>query len=420
MRRSQRTRLLVRGAMLRRLSALEHRTLALGFAVAALGGLIAVFAWVSTSGVSFGGRYPFTVLVPGSTPPLAKGAQVRIAGKIAGTVTSVQPGPDALRVNASLSGQYAPLGRGASVHIGVLLGTSLVYLVVNPGDYHHPLPKGTVITQDRVTLSSSLPQALETFDAATRAALARDIVVTGEGWIGRGLQTNTAIADQRVDYAEGTPLLRAAVPAPGVLARVIAASATVAQALRGVRPDDNAAGTTASASFWQTLAQGDRAAVATSRFGGAEQQVLQTVPLADQSIAAATNAARAFLSVANQINAEDPDFESLFASGSSLVDAARRFNRFAPEVLRRLLPILDLVREPALALPLIISSGAVLSQAIHAYSHEIDVFARQLLAVTSYTYGDKPAIRITGTLGCTGGRDPYPAPNQAPKDRRPC
>ena len=53
-------------------------------------------------------------------------AQVRIAGKIAGTVTSVQPGPDVLRVNASLSGQYAPLGRGASVHIGVLLGTSLV------------------------------------------------------------------------------------------------------------------------------------------------------------------------------------------------------------------------------------------------------------------------------------------------------
>jgi hypothetical protein len=407
--------------MLRGIAALERRTLAVGLAVAAVGGVIVVFAWLSTNGVPFQGRYPFTVILPGSTPPIATGAQVRVAGKIAGSVTSVEPGTTTLRVNANLNSQYAPLGRGASIHVGVLLGTTLVYLVVNPGDYHHPLPAGTVIPSSRVTLSSSLPQALETFDAATRRALATNIVKIGEGWIGRGAQTNTAIADQRVDYEQGTPLLRAFVtPVPGTLARLTAAAATVSGAFRGQRPDDVGAGTTAAAMFWQTLAANNRVATLTARFSGAEQQLLATFPLANRTISAATDAARAFEPLALQINAEVPDFAALFSSAPTLVDAARRFNRYAPAVLRGLIPVLDALRDPAESLPLLVADGAIFGNAIHAYASELKVFARQLLAVTSYTYNGSPAIRITGTIGCVGGRDPYPAPGQAATDRRAC
>jgi hypothetical protein len=405
--------------MLRSVGRLERRTLGLGFAVAGVGALIALFAWVSTNGVPFQGRYPFTVELPGSTPPIAGGAQVRIAGKIAGTVTSVQPSATTLRVNASLASQYAPLGRGASVHVGVLLGTTLVYLVVNPGDYRHPLPAGTVIPASRVTLSSSLPQALETFDAATRKALARNITVTGEGWIGRGLQTNGAIADQRVDYEQGTPLIRAATSG-GSLARLIAAAATVAQGLRGLRPDDNAVGTTAAATFWDTLATGNRAATATQRFAGAEQQLLSTLPQADQTIASATDAARAIEPLALQIVAEDPAFQALFASDRTLIDATRRFNRYAPNVLRGLMPVFDALRRPALALPLIIRYGSDLQAALDAYSTELNVLTKRLSQVTGYTFAGGPALRVSGSLACAGGRDAYPAPGQAPKDRRRC
>jgi ABC-type transporter Mla subunit MlaD len=410
----------IRTAMHRLLAALERRTLLLGGAVAAVGAVIVVFAWLSTNGVPFQGKYPFTVVLPASTPPVPTGAQVRIAGKVAGSVTSVEPTPTTLRVDAYLYSSYGPLGRGARVHVGVLLGTTLVYLVISPGDYHHPLPSGSTIPESRVTLSSTLPQALETFDAATRAALARNITVTGEGWLGRGQQTNAAIADQRVDYQYGTPLLRAAVPVKGVLARAIAAAATVSHAVLGVRPDDNAAGTTAAATFWRTLATGNRAALATQRFAGAEHQLLATLPLANQTLDAATAATGSLEPLAREIAAQDPDFIALFASGPQLVDATRRFNRYAPRVLRGLIPALDALHEPALALPLIVSYGSLFDRALAAYSTELGVAARQLAAVTSYTYNGHTALRVTGTLGCAGGRDPYPAPGQAFKDRRAC
>jgi len=410
----------IRAALLRYLAALERRTLLLGLAIAGVGTVIVVFAWLSTTGLPFQGRYPFTVVLPASTPPIATGAQVRIAGKIAGSVTGVEPSPSTLRVNAYLYSSYSPLGRGTTVHVGVLLGTTLVYLVISPGDYRHPLPAGTVIPESRVTLSSTLPQALETFDAATRAALARNITVIGEGWIGRGQQTNAAIADQRVDYTYGTPLLRAVVPIKGVLGRAINAAAAVSHAVLGLRPDDNAAGTTAAASFWQTLATGDRAGIATGRFSGAESQLLSTWPLANETIGAATRATSALEPLAQAIVAEDPDFIALFSAAPQLVDATRRFNRYAPGVLRSLIAILDELRLPAEGLPLIVSYGSTFEAALNAYSNELQIAARQLAAVTSYKFNGSTALRVTGTLGCAGGRDPYPAPGQAFKDRRAC
>lgn len=420
-RRTTATRLRVRGALLRRVARLEQRTLGLGLAIAAIGGVIVVFAWLSTNGVPFQGRYPFTVILPGSTPPLAAGAQVRVAGKIAGTVTAVRPARTTLTVDAQLNSQYGPLGRGAHIHVGVLLGTTLVYLVVYPGDTHHPLPAGTVIPESRVTLSSSLPQALEAFDAETRRALARNITAIGEGWIGRGAQTNRAIADQRVDYAQGTPLLNALLtPVKGTLARLIAATAAVTHAARGERPDDDGALTTASASFWQTVAAHDRAATAVVRFAGAESQLLGTFPSADRTIAAATTAARSFEPLAEQINRDVPSFEALFASGPSLRESSQSFNRYAPTVLRGLIPVLDALRDPAESLPIVVSEGADFSAAVSAYSAELTTFADQLTKVTGYRYNGMPAARVTGTIACMGGRDPYPAPGQAEKDRRAC
>jgi hypothetical protein len=75
---------------------------------------------------------------------------------------------------------------------------------------------------------------------------------------------------------------------------------------------------------------------------------------------------------------------------------------------------------PALALPVILSQAAVFGAAMHASVVDIAHLAKQLSRVTSYTYGGKPAIRITGTFACVGGRNPYPKPGQAGKDRRAC
>jgi ABC-type transporter Mla subunit MlaD len=409
-----------RAALLRGVARLEQRTLALGLLVTALGAVIGLFAWASTGGISFGGRYPFTVILPGTTPPLAAGAQVRVAGKIAGAVSSTEPSPSTLRVNAYLNGGYAPLGRGARIHVGVLLGTTLVYLTVNPGEKRHPLPPGTVIPESSVTLSSSLPQALEAFNAATRRALARNIAVIGGGWAGRGAETNTAIADQTLDYELGTPILRALVPAPGALATVIQRAAAVATALNGERPDDIAAGTTAAATFWQTIATRDRAGTFSARLAPAEQQLLETFQPADAAITAATTAADRFEPLATAIARLDPSFEALFASGPSLTDATRRFNAHAPAVLRAISTVLPELRGPAESLPVLVPAGNTVSAALAAYAGDIDTLAKGLAAVTSFSYGGRTALRLTGTIGCAGGRDPYPKPGQAEKDAKPC
>ncbi|MHB8690341.1 MAG: MlaD family protein [Solirubrobacteraceae bacterium] len=398
----------------------ERHTLALGLIVTALGGLIGLFAWASTGGISFGGRYPFTVILPGTTPPIPPGAQVRVAGKIAGAVSTTEPSPTTLKVDAYLNGAYAPLGRGARIHVGVLLGTTLVYLVVSPGDRHHPLPPGTVIPESRVTLSSSLPQALEAFNAATRSALARNITVIGGGWAGLGQQTNGAIADQALDYQQGIPILKALVPAPGSLANLIASSAAVASALGGQRPDDVAALTSASAAFWQTLALNGRAAQIVARFPGAEQQLQATYPGAGRALSAATTAARAFEPLAVAIAHLDPSFEALFATGGSLTDATRRFNGVAPAVLRALATVLPALRQPALALRVLVPYGRTVTAAIRAYAGDIKIIATDLAAVTSYQFGGHTALRITGTLACAGGRNPYPKPGQAEKDSKAC
>jgi ABC-type transporter Mla subunit MlaD len=399
---------------------IERHTLALGLIVTALGGLIGLFAWASTGGVSFGGRYPFTVILPGSTPPIPPGAQVRVAGKIAGAVSSTEPSPSTLRVNAYLNGAYAPLGRGARIHVGVLLGTTLVYLVVSPGDRTHPLPAGTVIPENRVTLSSSLPQALEAFNAATRQALARNITVIGGGWAGLGRQTNGAIADQALDYKLGTPILKALVPAPGALGAVITRSAVVASALGGQRPDDIAALTTASASFWQTLATRDRVGQLVASLPAAEQQLQATYPDAQRTLSAARTAARAFEPLALAIAHLDPSFAALFATGGSLTDATRRFNGIAPATLKAFATVLPELRAPAAALPVLVPYGRTVSAAIGAYAGDIKILATDLAAVTSYQYGGHTALRITGTLACAGGRNPYPKPGQAEKDSKAC
>lgn len=409
-----------RSALLRTVSRLEQRTLALGILVCAVGGLIGLFAWASTGGISFGGRYPFTVILPGTTPPLATGAQVRVAGKIAGAVTGTEPAPDTLRVNAYLNGGYAPLGRGARIHVGVLLGTTLVYLVVTPGDRRQPLPPGTVIPESRVTLSSSLPQALETFNAATRRALARNIAVIGGGWAGLGAETNTAIGDQTLDYREGTPILKALAPAPGALAALIHDAAAVATALPGEHADDLAELTSGAASFWQTLAQHGRAGALVQAIPGAEQQLIATAQPTDTALQAATTAARAFEPLATAIARLDPNFEGLFASGPALTSATRTFNAHAPAVLDALKTVIPELRDPAESLPALIPSGNIVATALAAYAGDIDTLARGLAAVTSYTYAGKTALRLTGTIGCVGGRDPYPKPGQAEKDAKAC
>ena len=409
-----------RAAMLRRVNALEQRTLALGLFVTALGALIGLFAWASTGGVSFGGRYPFTVILPGTTPPLASGAQVRVAGKIAGAVTGTEPAPNTLRVNAYLNGGYAPLGEGARIHVGVLLGTTLVYLTVSPGDVKHPLTPGSVIPESRVTLSSSLPQALEAFNAATRRALARNLTVIGDGWVGRGAQTNTAIGDQTRDYQLGTPLLRSLVPFKGALGALIAQSAPALTGLTGERPDDIAALTSAAAVFWQTTAAHDRAARAVAAFPGAEQQLLQTLPPADAALTAATSAASEFEPLAVAIARVDPRFEGLFASGRALTDATRLFNAHAPAVLNSLSTVLTQLRQPAESLPALVPFGNTVSDGLAAYAGDINALATNLAAVTSYKYDGETALRLTGTIGCVGGRDPYPKPGQAEKEGKAC
>jgi phospholipid/cholesterol/gamma-HCH transport system substrate-binding protein len=401
---------------------LEGHALALGLVIAAVGAVVVFVAAISVNGVPFQNRYAFGVELPGATPPLRAGAQVRVAGKIAGVVTAVEPGERTLHLEANLDPEFAPLGRGARVHVAVLLGTSLTYLVVDLGDQRAPLPEGTTIPSSRVTLSSSLPQALETFDRATRASLARNFTVLGAGYAGHGEATNRAIADQRVAFSQSLPLLRATVPRRGIVRGAIDDAAVVSGAVRGQRADDNGAGTAAARQVVETLATHREAGGRlTDRLASVEQHMSATLPRTERAIAATTQMVRALTPGARALNASLPEFVALFSTSEDLRDSTRRFNRYAQPVLRRLGPILRVLLGPARALPALLTDAAEMGDIAGPYAPEWVKLGTNLAKTTHYKYlGSQPAVRVSGAITCVAARNAYPAPGQAPKDRKAC
>lgn len=158
---------------------------------------VALVAWLVASvynGVP--GRHYRTVYVQIPTVGnLLAHDPVRIGGVRVGQVEQLQTTRSgAARVQLQLDpGTELPADTSVALRANGLLGARYVQLV--PGHAHTMLKPGATITAGSGALTNGIPQALDVFDARTRAALGITLDELGRGTVGQGEQLNDAIRE---------------------------------------------------------------------------------------------------------------------------------------------------------------------------------------------------------------------------------
>lgn len=134
---------------------------------------------------------------------------VRIGGKRVGQVYSIDLGEDGQpRVRLQLNpGTQMPEGTTVSIRANGLLGARFIQLI--PGDAEENLPAGATIEADDESLTFGLPEAIDTFDPASRENIQTIIKELSTGLLANGGAINELNRDLAVgprkfgDVAEG-------------------------------------------------------------------------------------------------------------------------------------------------------------------------------------------------------------------------
>ena len=174
---------------------LEGRELLLGLGVAAVGLLMAWVSWASVNGVPLQDRYELKVEVAPDAPILKDGDAVRIAGRLAGFVTEVEPDGGHVLVTAELRPEFAPIGNDASANVKVRSIVYLTYLELFPGNVDDPMREGGTIPLARSSSGVDLLEVVQLFDRKARLALSDTVRSAGLGFAGRGEDVNAGLRD---------------------------------------------------------------------------------------------------------------------------------------------------------------------------------------------------------------------------------
>lgn len=425
MSRAARTATRVRQPLVRGARRLEGRTVILGIIVLAVGGFFAYVSVIAVNGVPFQDRYRVAAELPGDVPPLKVSDEVRIAGTRAGTVTGVEPKPDGVIAQLDLDPAFAPLHRDATIDVRVKLTTSLVYLNVDPGSGPE-LPEGGLIPAEQVVLSSTLPQAVETFDRQTRDAFGRAVAVTGFGLDGRGGDLHVALQDLRAVAEDGTPMIESLTPRRGELSGLIEGTRRTLRGLGGSEPGDLAEMLPPTRQTLDALdARRETLGRSVDRLRPVEDQSLATFDVADPLLRDLSGAVRELEPGARALRAALPDANHLMAQGDEVRSETARFTAAADPALRAAGPALASLLEPIQTVqPL----GESLAPAIRTLRRSVDdiaAFGEGLVDTTTRDYqggqaSGLPAWRFSTVFTCHDERNPFPQPGTADKDAKKC
>jgi virulence factor Mce-like protein len=394
-----------------------------GVALVVVAALITVISVVSIRGLPFTSPYRVQAVVPASAPIVRPGDEVRIAGQPVGQVRTVSPAASGRVISMEID--QGKVGRNARATVRLRGLAGAVYIDLDPGDQASPAPSGWTIPRSRTSTGTQLTDVVSAFDSHTRKGLRRTLTAYGGGIAGRGQELNQMLADLPPALRQGRPLLEALDPAPGSLADLVHGLDGTLVGLAGTEPGALekviAKGNTAVRAV---AAEREPLAAAIRDLPATLEAARGTLPLASPLLADLRRTSTALAPVTARLGRALPSVNALLARTDD-VGGVSELARGARPVLAAAGPVLRRAEPTAATLAPIATAVEPLAAYVARYPH--DVFAGPHGFTTwgrfFYDAGQAPghrAVRFTPVFTCAPGRDPYPAPGQASKDRMPC
>jgi ABC-type transporter Mla subunit MlaD len=409
---------------------LEGHTIALGLVATAVGLFMAYLAWASISGVPFQDRYEIKALVPSDSPILQKGDAVRIAGRLAGLVTDVEPGAEAgsTEISMDIRPQYAPIGRDAEVTVRVKSLIYLSYLELKPGDIDEPLPEGDTLPLAQGGSNTDLLEVVELFDKESRDALSRSIYDAGVGLADRGGDLNVALDDLAAVTTNGSEQLQAITQEPGAIARGVRGAAAVAGGLKGSRPDDVDGLLGSGATAVGTIAnRREELGQAIEELRPLEDELLRTAPLLDPVLDDATVLSRELDPVVAELAATLPELNATLARGDAVREQTARLTAAFRPVLRDATPVIGGLQPTVASVAAMVPSLNELIGTVEPFAEDITISSEQVLSASSKLYPttsppgeENVALRFAPIFACHVARNPDPEPGQPVAEAESC
>jgi ABC-type transporter Mla subunit MlaD len=406
---------------------LERRELLLGLGVAAVGLLMAWVSWASVDGVPFQDRYEVKVEVPADAPILKDGDTVRIAGRLAGLVTEVEPDDGHVLVTAELRPDFAPLGNDARANVKVRSIVYLTYLELFPGNVGDPMPEGGTIPLARSGSGVDLLEVVQLFDRRARAALSDTVRSTGLGLAGRGGDVNAGLADLGAASADLTSQLEAATSHPGAIAAIVAGAARTVRGLRGARAGDLGGLIGSGSAVLGALAARDaELGDAVELLRPFEDELIATAPLADPVLDDAAKATTDLTPAARALADALPEVNRVLALGDRIRSQTLRLTGRINPVLAAAAPVLRDLQPTVASIEPLLGPLRELVHGIEPYANDIRLAGEGILSATDnsipvgQTAPGNPALRFAPVLTCHRGRDPYPEPGETLEHSQRC
>src|SRR3954470_10579414 len=401
---------------------LDRHHLSLGIAVAALAVAAAVISVMAIDGLPFANPDRVRAIVPADAPIVRPGDEVRVGGQRVGEVRDVDSTEQGRRVSMDVSDVAVTQEASATVRLRGLAGA--VYIQLDPGD-GSGAPDGWTIPASRTATGTQLTDVVAAFDRKTRGGLSASLVGYGAGMAGRGQDLNQALGDLPPTLEAGTPLLRSLDPSPGALSRLVAGAGATLHAAAGDREDDVAGLVSgASGTLGATAAEAgplsDAIHRAPTAMGAAQQVLPEANPLLDDL----TRASRALSPGMKALSRAIPDANALLANRPAL-DRLSDLARKADGTVGLAAPVLTDLRPGLLTFPPLLSAAEPLTGYVGRLPDDVLAGPTGFTTWGDFSYADGQAsghraVRFTPVFTCAPARNPYPAPDQAAKDREPC
>lgn len=402
---------------------LERYTLPLGVLVLAVMVFLTYLSVIAINGIPFSHPYKLRAIIPASAPIVKHGDEVDVAGQQVGQVRHVLWTRRGTMVEMDINKGRVGRDATATVRLRGLAGAT--YIDLHRGNIAEPAPANWTIAPSRTAANTELTDVIASFNAQARAALGHTLSAYGEGLAGHGGDLNSTLADLPPLERQGEPLLRAFSPSPGALSGFVHQLDATTRGLAGQAPGDLAGLIGGAAGTMQALASEQAPLGATlDELRPFSDQVRSTLPIADPVLVQATAAVRALTPGVHALAVALPNLNRLLARQRQLHQLVR-LARAADPVLRVLSPVLTNLYDATASLQPLAASLQPLAAYLAPYRAELFGAPYGFTTWGGFHYDQGQAkgaraVRFAMVLTCEKARDPYPAPGQVGKDRKPC